>query len=215
MADWWQAIGKAYARCGNCWPACCVAHRVRTDRCDWHAACCESGVLPEIAMNTGTTRHVVVGMLLAVAASVAAQEGEGGLRSPMDLFHRLDQDNDQYLSDAEAGADAAVLASFNALDTNDDRRISSAEYAAAVAPSARPPVRGMPPFDRLDTDGNGSLTSSELATGTAGGAGLLDELDVDRDGRVSPQEYLRPQPAPPAAAPATTGEGQPTPPAPE
>jgi hypothetical protein len=119
----------------------------------------------------------------------------------MDVFDRLDVDRDGSLSDAEAGADAGLLARFAQIDVDDDRRLSSEEYAAAMAPRAQP-LQGAPPFETLDSDRSGSLTADELMAPGAGRS-LLD-LDVDRDGRVSAEEYLQ---APRSSAPDTTLPG--------
>lgn len=149
------------------------------------------------------SRLMMVGCLLAAGAGHAAGPSAGVVppQAPMDVFAKLDRDGDQFLTDAEAGADENVLKRFAQLDGDNDRRISSAEYAAAVAPDATPP--SVPPFQRLDTDRDGSLSADELMAPPGEGRRLM-ELDSDRDGRVSAEEYLKPVPtAPPAAAPAT------------
>jgi hypothetical protein len=143
------------------------------------------------------------------APAPAADPSPGtGSRSPLDTFRKLDRNADGFLSDAEAGDDAALLAQFAEMDTDNDRSISSAEYAAAMAPETPPP--GTPPFDILDTDRDGSLSSDELAASPGGGSRLID-LDRDRDGLVSPEEYLQPRAPEPAQTAPPHPVGEPSP----
>ena len=116
--------------------------------------------------------------VLAAATPVWAQQGGGADRlMAMDAngdgaitraeavaargaqFNRLDADDDGYLSQAErAAAPGGGRLLSRVPDSDGDGRLSRAEMMAA-------PYRG---FDRLDADGNGTLSAQEIETARAG-----------------------------------------------
>jgi Ca2+-binding EF-hand superfamily protein len=116
-----------------------------------------------------------LGMMLAAAvlaaATPAAAQQRGDLVRQMDansdgtitraearaaretFFSRLDTNNDGYLSRDERAAAPRGGRMLRAIrDRDDDCRISRAEMMAA-------PYRG---FDRLDTDGDGTVSAQEI-----------------------------------------------------
>jgi hypothetical protein len=103
---------------------------------------------------------------------------------------------------------AAVIknldATFKAIDTNGDGTLAQAELAAAEAKTlqnrqanVRSKVEGE--FTKLDTNKDGMLSKAEFmavapkSAGTPGnGANLLAQIDKNKDGKVSPDEYRAP-----------------------
>jgi hypothetical protein len=121
---------------------------------------------------------MIAAVVLAAASPVWAQQRGGGLDRlvAMDAngdgaitraeaeaartaqFNRLDTDHDGYLSQAERAAAPGGGRMLNQLpDGDSDGRISRTEMMAA-------PYRG---FDRLDADGNGTLSAQEIETARA------------------------------------------------
>jgi len=100
-----------------------------------------------------------------------------------ELFRRVDLDRDGSISRREflgLGADDDRDDRFSDLDVNRDGRISGAEW------------HGDPRlFGTLDTDRNGFLSRTELlgAGQDDAPADLFDSLDINRDGRVTPNEW--------------------------
>jgi len=121
---------------------------------------------------------VIAAAVLAVATSVWAQQRGGGV----DMLMAMDANGDGVITRAEA--EAARTAQFNRLDTNEDGYLSQAERSAAPraarmlnrlpdgdsdgrisrAEMMAAPYRG---FDRLDADGNGTLSAQEIETARA------------------------------------------------
>ncbi len=119
-----------------------------------------------------STQLILTALLAtAVAAPAAAQQFGPG-------FARIDTDQDGAVSRAEATE--ARRAMFNRLDRNADGRISSDEQEAArtrMAAFAQMVHSAMVlRSQRMDTDGDGSLTLDEFTA-----QNLMFEL-VDRDG---------------------------------
>ena len=100
-----------------------------------------------------------------------------------ELFRRVDRDRDSSISRREflgLGDDDDRDDRFSDLDANGDGRISGAEW------------HGDPRlFGTLDADRNGFLSRSELlgAAEDEAPADLFASLDVNRDGRVTPNEW--------------------------
>lgn len=96
-------------------------------------------------------------------------------------------------------------AGFKAIDTNGDGNLSTSELAAAEGRVqqqrlAQIRARVEAEFAKLDTNRDNSLSKSEFmaaaptAPATApNGAALLTRLDTSKDGKVTVDEYRRPQ----------------------
>ena len=107
---------------------------------------------------------------------------------PPDAFNLLDLDGDGYLDEGEAPLGpppcappaSDVLADF---DGDGDGQLSAAEFPGPADH-----------FNALDYDGDGFLTSLELAAGRPGPPEVdgFDKDDADRDGKVSPAEFSGP-----------------------
>ena len=91
---------------------------------------------------------------------------------------------------------------FTRMDTNNDSLVSLPEFMAQPPCPERPPAKD--PFDAADTDGNGSLTFAEFSAIPAmvglakidprGPQQVFNSLDANRDGLISPREFLLPPP---------------------
>lgn len=105
------------------------------------------------------------------------REGERGLE---ERFERLDEDRDGRLSRGEVRWNRDV---FDLLDGNDDGSVSRDEFFERAG--REQDRHGQ--FHALDEDRDGRLSASEWR----GGPELFGWFDVDRDGYVSLDEFLR------------------------
>ena len=95
-------------------------------------------------------------------------------------------------------------ANFKAIDTNGDGVLSQSELAAAAAKGeqqrqAQLRTRMEGEFTKLDTNKDGVLSKAEFLAATppasaqaANAADILAQLDKNKDGKVSPEEYRGP-----------------------
>jgi Ca2+-binding EF-hand superfamily protein len=93
---------------------------------------------------------------------------------------------------------------FKQLDTNGDGSLSQAEIAAAEAKTQQQRVgvlrsRMDAEFTKLDTNKDGQLSKAEFMAAAPqkpaaapNGANLLGQLDKNKDGKVTPDEYRAP-----------------------
>jgi Ca2+-binding EF-hand superfamily protein len=160
-------------------------------------------------------------------SSASATSGTGSKKFQEELLARLDTDGDGAISkdelntalssDSKDGITVSLSQAFTDLDSDDDDSLD-AEELAAVTPPPPPPMQ--PASDlaeqllgSLDTDGDGAISSDELATGltsagsSADGSQVFDALDTNEDGTVSLEELtasLQPQQPPVGPPPAQT-----------
>ena len=122
-------------------------------------------------------------------------DGPHGRPGPPD-FAELDTDGDGKLSAEEAEVIPPVRhEGLEAFDTNKDGYLSEDELP--VPPSHRGGPRGdrghrPPPFEDLDTDGDGKLSATEAADLPPVQHIGFDELDKDDDGYLSREELPKP-----------------------
>ena len=116
-----------------------------------------------------------------------------------DTWAKLDTDHDGRISAAEADADAGFDTSFGDMDADSDGFISDSEYRTSAKASMdtsqgaehaadHAAVASRDVFSRLDTDGDGRISTSEAAL-DAGFNGMLSTMDANSDGFVSQDEY--------------------------
>lgn len=130
-----------------------------------------------------------------------------------DQFNAIDRDKDGALSHSEIrealtkdkmwrGQEANVMEVLNAMDTNKDGQVDFDEFAAAAVHIHQLEGVGstawlkqcVAAFERLDLDKDGYITADELKLFTSMNssfASLIDDADIDKDGRLNLQEFQR------------------------
>ncbi|MCO5547237.1 hypothetical protein L7F22_000682 [Adiantum nelumboides] len=128
-----------------------------------------------------------------------------------DQFNAMDTDKDGTLSHAEIHEalakdktwhlqEAKVMEVLRAMDTNKDGRIDFEEFAVAAVQvrqmeghgSVRWHKQCAAAFDKLDVDNNGYIIPDELklvSSANTSFVSLIDEADMDKDGRLNLQEF--------------------------
>ncbi|XP_067556344.1 calmodulin-like [Pseudorca crassidens] len=129
----------------------------------------------------------------------------------METFHRFDKDKDSAISTQELGAvmqerglnpSEAALKGFIARDDADgDGVISSQEFLAVIAKGVQARAREddlRTAFHAFDLDGDGHISMDELKQAMAQLEvsqeeldSMIREADVDQDGQVSYEEFVR------------------------
>jgi hypothetical protein len=164
-----------------------------------------------------TLQRLILGAIaLGLAATLSAQPPAGGPphrgpggpggRRGNPIVRVLDADKDGVISAAEL---ASAPAALRTLDVNGDGIVSQDELhpgRPANAPTppadAPPPPAGAADHPRpvdpimlaLDANGDGSLSAAEIANATTS----LSALDLNKDGKLTPDEY---RPLPPDGMP--------------
>lgn len=116
-----------------------------------------------------------------------------------DTWANLDTDHDGRISSTEAGLDSAFNTNFGDMDANNDGFVSDTEYrtfakasmdasqgAAHAAGHSEVVTRDV--FSRLDTDGDGRISTAEAAL-DADFNTTVSAMDTDGDGFVTEAEY--------------------------
>ena len=149
-------------------------------------------------------RHLIIGVALAgVATAAFAQAPQSLTRTTVSTelatsFKQADTNNNGSLSQAEIAAaetkaNQARLAQFRTrldqeftkADTNRDGQLSKAEFTAAAAPPAPPVATGAELLANLDKNKNGSVSLDEFRNPQLA---AFDSLDTNRDGTISDSE---------------------------
>jgi hypothetical protein len=135
---------------------------------------------------------LTAGLLLAIAAAPIVAQEMGGPGGPDEdsrpMFEQFDADGDGSVTMEEVEAQRG--ARFAETDTNGDGAVSLEEFTARAA--ARATERATAMFERLDADGDGSLSRDVLELhGPRGHMGerMFSGLDADEDGAVSEDEF--------------------------
>lgn len=130
-------------------------------------------------------------LIAAIAAGsgmAIAKGGHGGGERGAQFFERLDSDGDGRVTREEMDAHAAER--FASADANNDGKLDAEELAAAgearKAERAQSRVERM--LERLDADGDGTLSEAELSSNDRAKS-FFDRLDSDGDGAVSTEEF--------------------------
>ncbi len=136
---------------------------------------------------TTTCAALAVATLAIVGAADAHPRGGDRGAHHGAGFARLDADGDGAVS-AEEFTDPAG-ARFAALDANGDGQVSPAEIAAHAEThrDRRREARAERLVERLDTDGNGSLSLEEMRRARDRRA-IFERLDTDGDGSLTRDE---------------------------
>lgn len=127
-------------------------------------------------------------ILAGIAAGLIAGAAQA---APADRAQRIDANGDGAITAAELQTRAALR--FQRLDANRDGQLTQAEVQAKR--QARAEKKGKPVhqgndkrWQRLDTDGNGALSLAEF---TARTAKRIERLDLNKDGRVTRDEFVQ------------------------
>ena len=116
-----------------------------------------------------------------------------------DTWAKLDTDHDGRISAAEADADSGFDTTFGDMDADNDGFINDSEYRTFAKASmetsqgaqhaaGHAAVASRDVFSRLDTDGDGRISTSEAGL-DAGFNSMLSAMDANSDGFVSQDEY--------------------------
>ena len=124
-----------------------------------------------------------LGLASAAAIAVAAPEGRGPMA---DRLKQADTNGDGMISREEAKALPRILANFDAIDANHDGQISADELRAFH--SARREAHRAEQWKKLDTDGDGRISKAEAQANAPRMAEHFDELDLNKDGFITPDE---------------------------
>ena len=134
-----------------------------------------------------------------ITAQGAANAQAHSAVAQRDTWAKLDTDHDGRISGTEADVDGAFDATFGDMDDDNDGFVSDSEYRAfakanmdtsqgvehAAGHSA---VVTSDVFSRLDTDGDGRISTTEAAL-DADFNSTLSAIDANNDGFVSQDEY--------------------------
>lgn len=139
-------------------------------------------------MKRTTLAALLGSAALVVALPLAAQaerggDHHGGMRG--DHMKAMDSNGDGDISTAEVEAFQASI--FAAADTNKDGSLTLAELNAhhEVMEAKRKAERQQAMFAKLDTDGNGKVSTAEFASKPMRG---MERFDTDGDGTVTEEE---------------------------
>lgn len=134
-----------------------------------------------------TQTKILVAVIAAAGvlatSAVVAKPGFGGF-GPNMQFEDIDTDGNGEISKAEIEAQKA--AHFRATDTNGDGKLSLEEMQANA--QERAAARAAKMVSRLDADGDGALSESELSQRGRRGD-MFARLDRDDSGGISKEEF--------------------------
>lgn len=128
---------------------------------------------------------VAAGAVIATAHETDGRRGGGPATM---LLEHFDRDGDGTVTRAEVEQEQA--ARFAEADTDGDGQISLDEMVAAQEAQrlARQTARAERMLERLDEDGNGMLSPEEAAAAHQRHARLFDVIDADDDGEITAEE---------------------------
>lgn len=134
----------------------------------------------------GLTAFSIGAAALSTGAFADGNDGKGRHHGPRFDFDQVDTNSDGKITAEEMQAYQA--ARFADVDTDGDGKISSEELSAHVEEGrmerAEKRIESM--IERMDTDGDGVLSTVEMAPKDADK--MFERLDTDGDGAVSKEE---------------------------
>ncbi|MFK7751154.1 MAG: EF-hand domain-containing protein [Sedimentitalea sp.] len=135
---------------------------------------------------TVTGLSVIAALALGVTAVVAKDRGKDRGMGHNISFETLDTDSSGEISKAELAQTGT--ARFAATDTNSDGLLSRDEMLAAA--QARNEERVDHMLERMDADGDGAISESELPK-RRNAARMFDRIDADGSGGISAEEFAQ------------------------
>jgi Ca2+-binding EF-hand superfamily protein len=134
-----------------------------------------------------TSALVLTALLMAATVASAAPGDRAGMRGGPD-FATLDANSDGVITPSDL--EDAAQARFDALDADKDGQISQAELAAGAdaREQQRRADRMGAMLERLDADGNGTLSPEEMSRGDRASR-MFERVDSNEDGQISEAEF--------------------------
>jgi Ca2+-binding EF-hand superfamily protein len=127
-------------------------------------------------------KYVVILTALALASvafiASAAPQDDG----PMGRLKRADTNGDGMISREEASALPMISKHFDEIDTNHDGQLTIEELRAFHA------KQRASRWKKIDTDGDGRISRAEAQANAPRLAEHFDELDLNKDGYLTPDE---------------------------
>jgi len=127
--------------------------------------------------------------LIIASIAVAGVAHAGDMQAVHPAGHAVDANKDGIVSREEAKDHPRLASSFDAWDKNKDGNLDQAEMAAhreAMRAEMRAKVHER--LKAADTDGDGSISRKEAEASMPGLAAKFDQMDVDKDGKISRDE---------------------------
>lgn len=135
-------------------------------------------------MEKNTMKILLASTMILLGAGVAMAQGQG--RNGMS-FETLDVDGNGEIT----AEDLTALRDnrFAEMDSNSDGVITRDEFVAVQ--TARTEARAAEMFERLDADGDGTLSRDVIENGRRGGMGerMISRFDEDNSGGISAEEF--------------------------
>lgn len=133
---------------------------------------------------------IILGLLIPVGFAVttaASAQSDQGPRPERPSYSELDLNEDGQLTLEELRAQGT--ARFEAADTNADGELDAQELTVQAQARASSRVEQM--IERMDADGNGTLSAEEMTDRDSGRRGdrIFGRMDADDDGVVSEAEF--------------------------
>lgn len=136
------------------------------------------------------SKSVTIGLTALLMSSVIAGGAlahERGSGKQM-TFEELDVNSDGQITQSDI--EARMAARFSELDTNADGFVTAEEIAARQSEQTkRRARRAERMIERLDTNEDGKLSQSEMASARRGGGKFLERFDTNGDGAISKEEF--------------------------
>ncbi len=135
-------------------------------------------------MEKNTMKILLASTMIMLGAGVATAQDQ---RGPGMDFETLDVDGSGEITTEDLTALRANR--FAELDSNGDGVIDQEEFVAAQ--TARSEERATRMFDRLDADGDGTLSRDVIESRGRGGMGerMISRFDEDNSGGISAEEF--------------------------
>ncbi|TSA13742.1 MAG: calcium sensor EFh [Betaproteobacteria bacterium] len=133
---------------------------------------------------------LIATLILVPAIGVAADGAVGAKGGRAAQFRNADTDGNGTLSRAEfARAMPHLAPKFDSIDSNKDGELSRAELAAwKKAHRVERQAKAVERFRHADTDGDGAISRAEAAKHAPRLAKRFDQIDADKDGKLTPEE---------------------------